>query len=94
VTLSIIAFVVAEAVPIFNYLLGLAGSLCIASFSLIYLTLLWMYDFNAYRSGYLGQRMFFGFNAVIRAIGLFMVVAGTYVESVSSIEIERKLTHA
>lgn len=51
VLLGAAAFVVAEAVPILNYLLGLAGALCFAPFSLVFPALLWMYDYKGYRSG-------------------------------------------
>lgn len=44
------AFIMAESVPILNYLLGLAGTLCFAPFSLVFPCLLWMYDFKVYRS--------------------------------------------
>ncbi|GFG25981.1 hypothetical protein IFM61606_05944 [Aspergillus udagawae] len=51
------AFIVAEAVPILNYLLGLAGALCFAPFSLVFPALLWMYDYRGYRSGSRGQKL-------------------------------------
>jgi hypothetical protein len=77
IVLGILGFVIAESVPILNFLLGLAGSLCFAPFSLVYPTLLWMYDARAYRIGSLGQRVKFGVNALICLIGLYMVVGGT-----------------
>lgn len=77
VVLGILGFVIAESVPILNFLLGLAGSLCFAPFSLVYPALLWMHDFKTYRSGSFGQRAEFGFHAVIFLIGLYMVVGGT-----------------
>lgn len=73
------AFIVAEAVPILNYLLGLAASLCFAPFSLIYPALLWMYDYNGYRTGRPVQKLKYGLHMLIVAIGLVMVVGGTYV---------------
>lgn len=71
------AFIVAEAVPILNYLLGLAGAVCFAPFSLVFPALLWMYDYKGYRSGSAGQKLKYGLHAVIVVIGLFMVVGGT-----------------
>ncbi|KAH7362208.1 transmembrane amino acid transporter protein-domain-containing protein [Plectosphaerella cucumerina] len=76
--LGILGFIFAEAVPILNYLLGLAGSLCFAPFSLIFPAMLWMYDFRAYRSGSAAERAKYGFHVVIVALGLFLVVGGTY----------------
>ncbi|KAH6689439.1 transmembrane amino acid transporter protein-domain-containing protein [Plectosphaerella plurivora] len=76
--LGVLGFIFAEAVPILNYLLGLAGSLCFAPFSLIFPAMLWMYDFREYRSGSVGQRAKYGFHVIIVALGLFLVVGGTY----------------
>ncbi|KAF2993879.1 hypothetical protein E8E13_001903 [Curvularia kusanoi] len=83
VVLGILGFIVAEAVPILNFLLGLAGSLCFAPFSLIYPTVLWMHDFRTYRTGSLKRKAMFGFNALICAIGIYMMIAGTYGVSTS-----------
>lgn len=78
-SLGVLGFVIAGAVPILNYLLGLAGALCFAPFSLIYPAVLWMYDFQGYRRGSAGQQVFYGLHAFIILVGLFMVVGGTYV---------------
>ncbi|KAJ9630296.1 hypothetical protein H2204_008514 [Knufia peltigerae] len=75
--LGILGFIIAEAVPILNYLLGLAGSLCFAPFSLIFPAMLWMYDFKGYRSGSPLQKLTYGGHILIVLVGLFMVVGGT-----------------
>ncbi|KAK6427387.1 hypothetical protein LTR95_015984 [Oleoguttula sp. CCFEE 5521] len=75
--LGALGFIVAEAVPILNYLLGLAGSLCFAPFSLIFPALLWMYDFRSARSGPAGSKALYGFHVFIVLLGLFMVIGGT-----------------
>jgi hypothetical protein len=75
--LGALGFIVAEAVPILNYLLGLAGSLCFAPFSLIFPALLWMHDFSAFRGAGGKQKMQYYFHGLIVLLGLFMVVAGT-----------------
>lgn len=77
IVLGVIGFIIAEAVPILNYLLGLAGSLCFAPFSLIFPALLWMHDFKAYRSGDAGKQSIYVFHILILLVGLFMVVGGT-----------------
>ncbi|KAH7035990.1 transmembrane amino acid transporter protein-domain-containing protein [Microdochium trichocladiopsis] len=78
--LGVLAFIVAEAVPILNYLLGLAGSVCFAPFSLVFPAMLWMWDFREYRGkgASAGQRAKFWGHGLIVLLGLFMVVAGTY----------------
>ncbi|KAK7431950.1 hypothetical protein QQZ08_001569 [Neonectria magnoliae] len=81
--LGILGFIIAEAVPILNYLLGLAGSLCFAPFSLIFPALLWMYDFKSYRTGSGREKALYGLHIFIVLIGLFMVVGGTYGVAVS-----------
>lgn len=75
--LGALAFIVAEAVPILNYLLGLAGALCYAPFSLVFPALLWMYDFRGHRSGSTGQKTMYGLHAFIVVLGVFMVIGGT-----------------
>ncbi|KAK3114757.1 hypothetical protein LTR53_006600 [Teratosphaeriaceae sp. CCFEE 6253] len=77
--LGAVSFIISQAVPILNYLLGLAGSLCFAPFSLIYPALLWMHDYRSYRSGSGIKKAMYGFHALIVLVGLFMVVGGTYV---------------
>ncbi|KAF7545310.1 hypothetical protein G7Z17_g9278 [Cylindrodendrum hubeiense] len=76
--LGILGFIIAEAVPILNYLLGLAGSLCFAPFSLIFPAMLWMYDFKSYRTGSGREKIIYGLHILIVLIGLFMVIGGTY----------------
>jgi hypothetical protein len=77
IVLGALGFIVAEAVPILNFLLGLAGALCFAPFSLVFPMLLWMYDFKAYRSGTMKQKIMYAFHVLILLLGLFLVVAGT-----------------
>ncbi|KAJ9615845.1 hypothetical protein H2200_001922 [Cladophialophora chaetospira] len=81
--LGVLGFIVSEAVPILNYLLGLAGAVCFAPFSLIFPAMLWMYDFRGYRKGTGLQKAAFGAHIAIVIIGLFMVVGGTYGVAVS-----------
>ncbi|KAJ9416101.1 hypothetical protein FOXG_09582 [Fusarium oxysporum f. sp. lycopersici 4287] len=82
-TLGILAFIVAEAVPILNYLLGLAGAVCFAPFSLIFPALLWMQDFKHYRTGNSSNKAKYWSHALIVLVGSFMVIAGTYSVAVS-----------
>lgn len=77
IALGSAAFVVAEAVPILNYLLGLAGALCFAPFSLLYPALLWMYDYKGYRTGHVGQKARYAIHALIVALAAFMIFGGT-----------------
>lgn len=77
ILLGTLSYIVAEAVPILNYLLALAGSLCFAPFSLIFPALLWMYDFKHFRTGSAKEKSIYGFHALVILIGSFLVVGGT-----------------
>ncbi|KAF5709061.1 exostosin 3 [Fusarium mundagurra] len=68
----------AEAVPILNYLLGLAGVLCFALFSLVYLVILWMYDFKRYKAGSMGQKTKYDLHVLIMILGFYMIIVGAY----------------
>lgn len=81
VALGIAAYIVAEAVPILNYLLGLAGALVYAPFSLIYPMLLWFHDFKGHRRGTFAQRSQYALHVAIVVLGCFMVIAPAYVLS-------------
>jgi hypothetical protein len=76
-SLGALSFIVAEAVPILNYLLGLAASLGSAPFSLIYPIILWTYDNKSYRTGTTRQKANYAFNVLIALLGMFVMVAGT-----------------
>ncbi|RBQ66425.1 hypothetical protein FVER14953_08878 [Fusarium verticillioides] len=81
-TLGVLAFIVAEAVPILNYLLGLAGAVCFAPFSLIFPALLWMQDFKHCRTGNASSQAKYWSHALIVLVGSFMVIAGTVAVSI------------
>ncbi|KAG9964335.1 amino acid transporter, partial [Aureobasidium melanogenum] len=81
--LGTVAYIVAEAVPILNYLLALASALCFAPFSLVFPALLWLNDYRSLRSGTAAQKLKYGLHALIVVLGAFMVVGGTYAVGVS-----------
>lgn len=73
-----LAFILAEAIPIFNYLVALNGSFCFAPLAIILPTILWFYDHWHYKAGTLVQKGIFVIHVLIILIGLFMTVGGTY----------------
>jgi hypothetical protein len=73
------AFIVAEAVPILNYLLGLAAAICFAPFSLIFPALLYCYDYKGYRTGPMAEKIKYILHVLIVLLGLYMVVSGMLV---------------
>lgn len=74
--LGSLAFIVAEALPILNYLLGLTAALCAAPFSLVYPILLWVYDYKSIRTGAFKEKVQYGFNMFVISLGSFMIVGG------------------
>ena len=64
-------------VPIFNYLLSLAGSVGFASITVTLPAYCWIYDHKAYRVGTLVQRVKFWFHCFLIALGCFLTVGGT-----------------
>jgi hypothetical protein len=72
-----LAFVLASSIPVFNYILALAGSVCFAPMSLIFPALMWMRDIGPrYASGGIQAKAFYGFHILILAIGAFLTVGG------------------
>ncbi|KAH9815333.1 n amino acid transport system protein [Teratosphaeria destructans] len=73
---GIAAFIITEAIPVFNYVLSRAGSLCFAPMSLIVPASLYMWEFAEDRKGSIGQETLYGLHVLIAAVGLFLVVGG------------------
>lgn len=77
VCLGLLAWVLAEAIPIFNYLIALAGSICFAPMSLMYPACFWIFDFGHFRSGTPKQIAFYSLHVFIFLVGAFLTVGGT-----------------
>ncbi|KAL4778725.1 transmembrane amino acid transporter protein-domain-containing protein [Aspergillus varians] len=81
-TLSALAFVMAEAVPIFNYLLALSGSFVFGQLNVCFPAMLWLYDNrDKWSSGgklRVGNRAAYAFHAFFLVLGVFVTVGGTY----------------
>lgn len=76
--LSIVAFIISAAVPIFNYLLGLAGSLGFAPIALILPPLLWLFDHREWRTASIAKSVTYYLHCIWILLGVFMTVGGTY----------------
>ncbi|KAI5198563.1 hypothetical protein E4T38_07478 [Aureobasidium subglaciale] len=77
-SLAAISFVLAEAVPIFDYLLSLAGSICFAPLAISLPAWLWIYDHKSWRKGSVGQKVGFWLHALFIPLGIFVMIGGTY----------------
>jgi hypothetical protein len=76
--LSIISFILSQAIPIFNYILALTGSLCFAPLTIILTGCLWLDMHKTWRNGTMLQRGAFYIHILIPLLGAFMCVGGTY----------------
>lgn len=77
-SLSIIAFILASAIPIFNFLLALAGSLTFAPLAMALPGVLWLYDHKHYRKGSFLQIIAYWLHWGMILLAAFLCVGGTY----------------
>lgn len=76
--LSAVSFVIAAGVPIFSYILSLAGSIGFAPLALMLPAYLWMYDHKDYRSGTVSKQTVYWLHGFMLLLGAFMTVGGFY----------------
>ncbi|EFX03515.1 amino acid transporter [Grosmannia clavigera kw1407] len=76
--MSVISFLLANGIPIFNYLLALAGSLTFAPLALGLPGYLWIYDHPQYRTGGFWQASAYWLNWLLILLAAFLTVGGTY----------------
>ena len=74
---GILAFILAEAIPVFNYILSLEASLFFAPMSLMFPAFFWMYDYKHYRTGTFGQKFAYGGHILLACVAIFITVGGT-----------------
>ncbi|KAF4493548.1 neutral amino acid permease, partial [Fusarium agapanthi] len=71
-------YLFASGIPIFNYLLALAGSLTFSPLALGLPGYLWIYDHQHYRKGKMWQAVVYYLNWLIIALSVFLTIGGTY----------------
>lgn len=76
IVLGIFAYVFAEAVPVFNYLLALLACVCFAPMSIMLPALFWMADHKTYRTGSSKQKVMYAAHVGILLLGRFVCVGG------------------
>ncbi|KAF2794863.1 hypothetical protein K505DRAFT_349013 [Melanomma pulvis-pyrius CBS 109.77] len=76
--ITIVSFLIASGVPIFNYLLSLAGSVAFAPLALGLPGWLWIYDHSDYWKGTWWQKIQYMLHVVLILISVFLTVGGTY----------------
>ncbi|EXJ96134.1 hypothetical protein A1O1_01260 [Capronia coronata CBS 617.96] len=78
IAISIAGFLIASGVPIFSYLLGLAGTFCFAPVAISLPGWLWCYDHPDYWRGSLWQKTMYALHVLLILIGIFVTIGGTY----------------
>lgn len=76
--ISIVSFLIASGVPIFNYLLALAGSLAFAPLALGLPGWLWIHDHANYYKGTILQRIMYLLHILLILLSVFLTIGGTY----------------
>lgn len=76
--ITAVGFLLGSGVPIFNYLLALAGSVCFAPLSLVLPGFLWVYDHQSFRTGTALRKVSYWLHWGLILLGFFLTVAGTY----------------
>ncbi|KAG9187418.1 hypothetical protein G6011_05289 [Alternaria panax] len=76
--MTVISFVIASGVPIFNYLLSLAGSVAFAPLALGLPGWLWIYDHQDYWKGTWWQKIMYVLHIILIGISIFLTIGGTY----------------
>ncbi|KAI1120776.1 transmembrane amino acid transporter [Nemania abortiva] len=98
--MSVVSFLIASGIPIFNYLLALAGSLTFAPLALGLPGYLWVYDHQHYRKGKAWQVLVYYLNWLMIALAVFLTIGGTYgviqqiIDAYASGEIDRAFSCA
>ncbi|ORY65277.1 transmembrane amino acid transporter protein-domain-containing protein [Pseudomassariella vexata] len=78
ISLGVIAWILAEAIALFSYIIALTGSVCFAPMAIMIPAVLWLYDFWDYRKGNIWQKAKFLFHWFLIFLGAFITVGGTY----------------
>ncbi|EXJ93466.1 hypothetical protein A1O1_01858 [Capronia coronata CBS 617.96] len=79
ITLGAIAFILAEAIVIFSYLIALTGTICFAPMAICVPAILYMYDYRQdLKSGSVAKKAWYWFHAFLVLLGAFITVGGTY----------------
>ncbi|KAL2415613.1 Transmembrane transporter [Exophiala dermatitidis] len=83
VGLGSIAFILAEAIPIFNYLIALEGSVCFAPLAIIMPGIFWLHDHGHFLKGTTFHRLVYVAHICLCLLGGLIMVGGTYGTSLS-----------
>ena len=77
-SLSVVSFLLATGIPIFNYLVALCGSLTFAPLALGLPGYLWIYDHQHYRTENWWRAIVYWLNWFMILLATFLTIGGTY----------------
>ncbi|KAK5229270.1 hypothetical protein LTR47_007872 [Exophiala xenobiotica] len=78
ISLGIIAFLLAEAIPVFYSIVALSGAICFAPMAICLPAWFWLHDHAEYRSNTVGRKAIYYLHCFILLLGTFLTVGGTY----------------
>ncbi|KAL2414726.1 Transmembrane transporter [Exophiala dermatitidis] len=76
--LSAISFILVSAIPIFNYLIAMVGSIAYAPIALIFPGWLWLYDHSDWWKRSIRHQAAYSFHWLLILAGSLVCIAGTY----------------
>jgi hypothetical protein len=71
VGVGVLAFILAEAIPVFSYILSLEAAMFFAPMSLLFPAFFWIYNHKQYRSGTGQQKLTYAAHVLLAAIAMF-----------------------
>ncbi|OCT54271.1 hypothetical protein CLCR_00345 [Cladophialophora carrionii] len=76
--LGAITFILASAIPIFNFLIAMVGSIAYAPIALIFPAWLWLYDHRDWWKRSFKHQVAYALHWLLLLIGALVTVGGTY----------------
>lgn len=78
VGLAVLSFILSQAVPVFNYLLALLGTVCLAPLAMILPGWFWLHDNSSWRKVGGWKMIVYFLHWGIVLLGFFFLTGGTY----------------
>jgi hypothetical protein len=76
--LAALGFVFSEGIPVFSWMGAISGAVCFSPLFIILPSYCWIYGYGEYRTGTMGQKVFYWFHWLLFTLGVFMCIGGVY----------------